>query len=66
MLHSMQDLKFPDQGSNMCPLHWKHSLNYWITIFIVSGVCMFGTSSLHPKLCYGKLSDESLLMPSPN
>ena len=22
---------FPDQGSNPCPLHWKHSLNHWTT-----------------------------------
>ena len=21
--------QLPDQGSNLCPLHWKHSLNHW-------------------------------------
>ena len=22
---------FPNQGSNLCPLHWEHSLNHWTT-----------------------------------
>ena len=56
----------PEPGIElMSPALEAQSLNYWITIFIVSGVCMFGTSSPHPKLCYSKLSDEALLMPSP-
>ena len=25
-LHGMWDLKFPDQGSNPCPLHWKYGV----------------------------------------
>ena len=24
-------LNFPDHGLNLCPLHWKHSLNHWTT-----------------------------------
>ena len=23
--------QFPSQGSNLCPLHWKYSLNHWTT-----------------------------------
>ena len=31
MLHSMLDPSSPNQGSNLCPLQWKHSLNHWTT-----------------------------------
>ena len=24
-------IQFPDQGSNLGPLHWEHSLNHWAT-----------------------------------
>ena len=31
---------FPEQGSNPCPLHWKHSLNHW-TAREVPGILNF-------------------------
>ena len=32
---------FADHGFNPCPLHWKHSLNHWITREVPSFSCFY-------------------------